>query len=95
MLKTSDKLGAVFISLIACTSNCVYQLDGYCSLARVASCGMPCFEESCINFVPRRSVYKSVIEAQPMPHGYYEHGSIGALLVQSTSQYYGSGQGIW
>ncbi len=41
------------MSLIACTSDCVYQQDGYCSLERAASCGMPCPADPCVNFVPR------------------------------------------
>ena len=42
------------MSLIACTSDCVYQQDGYCSLERAASPGMPCQADPCVNFVPRR-----------------------------------------
>ncbi|WP_186564497.1 hypothetical protein [Lawsonibacter celer] len=42
------------MSLIACTSNCVYQQDGYCSLERAASRGLPSEQESCVHFVPRR-----------------------------------------
>lgn len=43
------------MSLIACTSNCVYQQDGYCSLVRAGSTGAPCAEDPCVNFVPRSS----------------------------------------
>ena len=52
------------MSLIACTSDCVYQQDGYCSLERAASCGLPDDKESCVNFVPRRC---SGANTQPDP----------------------------
>lgn len=42
------------MSYIACTDPCVYQQDGYCSLARAASFGMPSEETRCVNFVPKR-----------------------------------------
>ena len=40
------------MSLIVCTDPCVYQQDGYCSLARAASCGST-GGSGCVNFVPR------------------------------------------
>lgn len=40
------------LSLIVCTDPCVYQQDGYCSLARAASCGST-GGSGCVNFVPR------------------------------------------
>lgn len=43
------------MSLIACTSKCVYQRDGYCGLERALSCGLPNDDETCVNFVPRHS----------------------------------------
>lgn len=48
-------LEVVLLSLIACTSDCVYQQDGYCALVRAGSTGAPCDRDPCINFVPRRS----------------------------------------
>ena len=42
------------MSLITCTSDCVYQQDGYCGLARAGSCGVPDAAESCVNYIPRR-----------------------------------------
>ena len=45
----------IVMSLIACTSDCVYQQDGYCTLERAASCGLPDESESCVHFVPRRA----------------------------------------
>ena len=41
------------MSLIACTSACVHQRDGYCSLARADSAGLPCAHDPCVNFLPR------------------------------------------
>lgn len=41
------------MSLIACTSDCVYQQDGYCGLERAVSFGLPSDDETCVNFVPR------------------------------------------
>mgnify|MGYP005777242967 CR=1 FL=1 len=39
------------MGLIPCTDPCVYQKDGYCSLSRASSAGIP-MERGCINFVP-------------------------------------------
>lgn len=41
------------MSLIACTSPCVYQQDGSCTLERAASCYTASDEAGCVNFVPR------------------------------------------
>lgn len=43
------------MSLILCTSDCLYQLDGYCSLERVGSGGSPNDINTCINYVPKRT----------------------------------------
>lgn len=48
------KDGMIFLSLIVCTSECLYQQDGYCSLERAVSGGAPSKENPCVNFVPRR-----------------------------------------
>ena len=42
-----------FMSLIACTDDCVYQQDGCCSLERAASCATPGSRVGCVNFVAR------------------------------------------
>lgn len=39
------------MGLIPCTDSCVYQKDGYCSLSRALSSGMPGIQ-GCVNFVP-------------------------------------------
>jgi hypothetical protein len=41
------------MSLIACTSHCIYQEDGYCALDRAACVGQPSTDEDCVNFIPR------------------------------------------
>lgn len=38
---------------IACTSACVYQSDGCCTLERAAASGLPAGENACVNYVPR------------------------------------------
>lgn len=43
----------ILVSLIVCTSECLYQLDGYCSLERAVSGGAPSAKNPCVNFVPR------------------------------------------
>lgn len=42
------------MSLIACTSECLYQRDGYCFLERAVSGGVPSEDDPCVNYVPRR-----------------------------------------
>ena len=48
----------IAMSLIPCTSGCVYQIDGCCTLERVASCGT-CAEAGtspgCVHFIGRAS----------------------------------------
>jgi len=41
------------LNLIACTSPCIYQQDGYCTLDRALSLGMPSPKNPCINFQPQ------------------------------------------
>lgn len=41
------------MSLIGCTSDCLYQKDGYCQLERAMSSGEPSEEHPCVNYVPR------------------------------------------
>lgn len=40
------------MSLIGCTSQCLYQKDGYCQLDRAMSSGEPTADHPCVNFVP-------------------------------------------
>lgn len=41
------------MSLIGCTSDCLYQKDGYCQLERAMSSGTPTGEHPCVNYVQR------------------------------------------
>ncbi len=43
------------MSLIGCTSDCLYQKDGYCQLKRAMSSGRPSQEHPCVNYVPLAS----------------------------------------
>lgn len=56
---SNTKRWVIIVSLIVCTSECLYQLDGYCSLERAVSGGVPCEENPCVNFVPKRTVLQN------------------------------------
>lgn len=43
------------MSLIVCTSECLYQIDGYCSLERAVSGGVPSESDPCVHFVPKQN----------------------------------------
>lgn len=43
----------MILSLIACTSDCLYQQDGCCCLERAVSGGVPERGEQCVNYLPR------------------------------------------
>ncbi len=43
------------MSLIGCTSDCLYQKDGYCQLKRAMSSGDPTSAHPCVNYVPMSS----------------------------------------
>ena len=60
-------IGVSSMSLIACTSECVYQQDGYCRLERAGSRGMPCAADPCVNFVPRAGQHSSQDGRQRLP----------------------------
>ena len=54
------------MSLIACTSGCVYQKDGYCTLTRAAATGALCGPaEPCVNFMPRSEASQDRSECFP------------------------------
>ena len=40
------------MSLIPCTSQCVYQSDGVCTLDSAAAAGQPSLGGACIQFIP-------------------------------------------
>ena len=79
------------LSLIQCTSPCVYQQDGQCTLVRAASPGVP-NEHGCLNFVPqsglqqRRQGLSDVAhpdELQPLRD---QQLALGALGDQALSE---------
>ena len=57
------------MSLIPCTSQCVYQSDGICTLDSAAAAGQPSLGGACIHFIP--------VDAKRLgsPHRYCEPGS--------------------
>lgn len=59
----------IAMSLIPCTSKCVYQADGICTLDSAAAAGQPSLGGACIHFIP------SDAKRLGSPHRYYEPGS--------------------
>ncbi len=43
------------MTLIECTSDCIYQQDGTCRLQRAMSSGVPSYDHPCVNYVPKSS----------------------------------------
>lgn len=56
------------MSLIACTNDCFYQNDGYCTLERAVTSSLPLQSELCVNFVPRDG---SQQDGQGLPDIFY------------------------
>lgn len=54
------------MSLIPCTSACVYQSDGVCTLDSAAAAGVPSLGGACVHFIP--------VSARRLgsPHRYFE-----------------------
>lgn len=42
----------IVMSLIPCTSACVYQSDGICTLDSAAAAGLPSLGGACVHFIP-------------------------------------------
>lgn len=55
--------------MIPCTSHCIYQSDGICTLDSAAAAGQPSFGGACIHFIPQDAMRLG------SPHRYYEPGS--------------------
>ena len=53
--------------MIPCTSECVYQSDGLCTLDSAAAAGVPALGGACIHFIPAKQLGS--------PHRYYERES--------------------
>ena len=47
------KAGGEFVSLIQCTSDCLYQKDGYCRLEKAAEITTSEKSAGCLHFRPR------------------------------------------
>ncbi len=43
------------MSLIACSSDCLYQENGYCNLNHAAAIGVPS-ETGCIHYIPKQKL---------------------------------------
>ena len=52
------------IALIPCTSECVYQSDGLCTLDSAAAAGVPALGGACVHFIPAKRLES--------PHRYSE-----------------------
>ncbi len=50
--KTFFQNGWLLMSLIPCTSQCVYQQDGVCTLDSAAAAGVPSLGGACVHFIP-------------------------------------------
>ena len=46
------------MNLISCTDPCIYQQEGYCTLARAASTGESALLRDCIHYLPRNPSQK-------------------------------------
>lgn len=52
------------MSLIPCTSACLYQQDGTCTLDSAAAAGIPALGGACVHFIP------AVVKRHGLPHRY-------------------------
>ena len=62
----------MLMSLIPCTSKCVYQQDGVCILDSAAAAGVPSLGGACVHLIP------AAAERLGSPHRYSEPGSVAA-----------------
>lgn len=56
----------IAMSLIPCTSSCVYQSDGVCTLDSAAAAGVPALGGACVHFIPADA------KRLGSPHRYFE-----------------------
>lgn len=54
--------------MIPCTSQCIYQSDGLCTLESAAAAGQPALGGACIHFIPQS------VKRFGSPHRYCEPG---------------------
>ncbi len=56
----------IVMSLIPCTSACIYQSDGVCTLDSAAAAGVPALGGACVHFIPADA------RRLGSPHRYFE-----------------------
>ena len=66
MLCATCQKRMMLMSLIPCTSACIYQSDGVCTLDSAAAAGVPALGGACIHFIP------SDAKQLGSPHRYFE-----------------------
>lgn len=57
--------------MIPCTSECVYQSDGLCTLDSAAAVGVPSLGGACVHFIPAKRLES--------PHRYSERAAAAGL----------------
>ena len=67
------------MSLIPCTSQCVYQQDGVCTLDSAAAAGLPALGGACVHFIPTDEGRLG------SPHRYSEPGLAAGLEIPEAS----------
>ena len=67
------------MSLIPCTSECVYQSEGLCTLDSAAAAGMPALGGACVHFIPRDGARLG------SPHRYSEPGLAAGMEIPEAS----------
>lgn len=67
------------MSLIPCTSDCIYQQDGICTLESAAAAGQPSLGGACIHFISADA------KRLGSPHRYSGPGSAEGLPVPAPS----------
>ena len=66
------------MSLIPCTSQCVYQQDGVCTLDSAAAAGLPALGGACVHFIPTDEGRLG------SPHRYSEPGLAGLEIPEAS-----------
>lgn len=57
------------MTLISCSSDCIYQENGYCNLNQAAAVGVPS-ESGCIHYIPKQKPkYKIPVKKNDQAHG--------------------------
>ena len=69
------------MSWIPCTSHCIYQHDGICTLDCVSAAGIPGHGSDCVHYIPKLSASGLPSE----PHQYSEPESVPNLEAPSQT----------